>query len=67
MILFSVTLLSLSNAYRSNASDPGAWVQQVQSSANTLIMNYLYPAKSLVLQGKDPSANLRVQLVDNFE
>jgi hypothetical protein len=30
-------------------SDHGACASQVQSSANTLIMNYLYPAKLLIL------------------
>jgi hypothetical protein len=44
--------------YRSKASDLGARALPVQSSADTLIIIYLYPAKSLILCGKGALANL---------
>jgi hypothetical protein len=49
MILFMLIPFVFWGEYSSKASDPCARAPHIQSSANTPIMNYLYPAKSLIL------------------
>jgi hypothetical protein len=49
---------------RSRVSELGAGMPHVQSSTDTLLMTFLYPAKSLILNGITVSDNLLVQFLD---
>jgi hypothetical protein len=52
--------------YGSSASEASASAPQVQSSATTLFITFLYPAKSLIRNGVAVSDNLFVQFLEEY-